>query len=199
MVRNPSNYPRRDINRHICVDLLKRVPLFKNMNERLLDDICQRLKPRFYTDNSYLIREGDPVNEMLFIVRGCLDSETTDGLFNSGFLKEGDFCGAELLIWAVDPESGVNHPSSTRTLKAARDVEAFALPAEELKFVVLHFRHWRTWAASFIQAAWRRYSMRKNKVASIRQIIAFRTIIQDMKIAKELLKLQKPREPYSRR
>ncbi|CAH1439553.1 unnamed protein product [Lactuca virosa] len=122
MVRNLPNYPRRDINRHICVDLLKRVPLFKNMNERLLDDICQRLKPRLYTHNSYLIREGDPVNEMLFIIRGCLDSETTDGLFNSGFLKEGDFCGAELLIWAVDPESGANHPSSTRTLKAMADL-----------------------------------------------------------------------------
>lgn len=169
------------------------------MNERLIDDICQRLIPRLYAGNSYIIRKGDRVKEMLFIIHGRLESATTDNFFNSGFLEEGDFCGDELLIWVVDPESGVSLPSSTRTLKASGYVEAFALPVEELKFVVLHFRHWRTWAASFIQAAWRRYSMRKNKVASIRQIIAFRTIIQDMKIAKELLKLQKPREPYSRR
>uniref|UniRef100_A0A6M2EDS3 Cyclic nucleotide-binding domain-containing protein n=1 Tax=Populus davidiana TaxID=266767 RepID=A0A6M2EDS3_9ROSI len=173
---------RRDIKRHLCLALVRRVPLFDNMDERLLDAICERLKPCLFTESTYIVREGDPVDEMLFIIRGRLESVTTDGgrsgFFNRSLLKEGDFCGEELLTWALDPKSGVNLPSSTRTVKALREVEAFALIAEELKFVASQFRRlhsrqvqhtfrfysqqWRTWAACFIQAAWRRYSKRKS-------------------------------------
>ncbi|CAD5312854.1 unnamed protein product [Arabidopsis thaliana] len=179
---------RRDIKRHLCLNLVRRVPLFANMDERLLDAICERLKPSLYTESTYIVREGDPVNEMMFIIRGRLESVTTDGgrsgFFNRGLLKEGDFCGEELLTWALDPKAGSNLPSSTRTVKALTEVEAFALEAEELKFVASQFRRlhsrqvqqtfrfysqqWRTWASCFIQAAWRRYSRRKN--AELRRI-----------------------------
>ncbi|KAL1221019.1 putative cyclic nucleotide-gated ion channel 7 [Cardamine amara subsp. amara] len=152
------------------------------MDERLLDAICERLKPNLYTESTYIVSEGDPVNEMMFIIRGRLESVTTDGgrsgFFNRGLLKEEDFCGEELLTWALDPKAGSNLHSFTRTVKALTEVEAFALEAEELKFVASHFRRlhsrqvqqtfrfysqqWRTWASCFIQAAWRRYSRRKN-------------------------------------
>ncbi|XP_074270931.1 putative cyclic nucleotide-gated ion channel 5 [Silene latifolia] len=172
---------RRDIKRHLCLALVRRVPLFENMDERLLDAICERLKPSLYTENTYILREGDPVDEMLFIIRGHLESETTDGgrsgFLNRSSLKEGAFCGDELLTWALDPRSGSNLPSSTRTVRALTEVEAFALEAEELKYVASQFRRlhsrqvqhtfrfysqqWRTWAARFIQAAWRRHLKRK--------------------------------------
>ncbi|XWS20537.1 hypothetical protein CRYUN_Cryun31cG0109900 [Craigia yunnanensis] len=135
---------RRDIKRHLCLNLVRRVPLFANMDERLLDAICERLKPSLYTEHTYIVREGDPVNEMLFIIRGRLESVTTDGgrsgFFNRGLLKEGDFCGEELLTWALDPKAGSNLPSSTRTVKALNEVDAFALEAEELKFVSSQYR-----------------------------------------------------------
>lgn len=151
------------------------------MDERLLDAICERLKPSLYTEQTYIVREGDPVDEMLFIIRGRLESVTTDGgrsgFFNRGLLKEGDFCGEELLTWALDPKASSSLPSSTRTVNTLTEVEAFALEAEELKFVASQFRRlhsrqvqhtfrfysqqWRTWAAIFIQAAWRRHARRK--------------------------------------
>ncbi|KAL1127968.1 hypothetical protein V6Z11_A13G215300 [Gossypium hirsutum] len=172
---------RRDIKRHLCLALVRRVPLFESMDERLLDAICERLKPCLFTESTYIVREGDPVDEMLFIIRGRLESVTTDGgrsgFFNRSLLKEGDFCGEELLTWALDPKTGASLPTSTRTVMALTEVEAFALIAEELKFVAGQFRRlhsrqvqhtfrfhsqqWRTWAACFIQAAWRRYSKRK--------------------------------------
>ncbi|KAJ6934319.1 cyclic nucleotide-gated ion channel 7 [Populus alba x Populus x berolinensis] len=201
---------KRDIKRHLCLNLVRRVsmvlffsviplvcffpiffvslnmvvmqvPLFANMDETLLDAICERLKPSLYTEETYIVREGDPVDEMLFIIRGRLESVTTDGgrsgFFNRGVLKEGDFCGEELLTWALDPKSLGNLPLSTRTVRALTEVEAFALEAEELKFVASQFRRlhsrqlqhtfrfysqqWRTWASCFIQAAWRRYSRRR--------------------------------------
>lgn len=157
------------------------------MDERLLDAICERLKPCLFTENTFIVREGDPVDEMLFIIRGRLESVTTDGgrsgFFNRSFLKEADFCGEELLTWALDPKSGSNLPTSTRTVKALTEVETFALTADELKFVASQFRRlhsrqvqhtfrfysqqWRTWAACFIQAAWRRYC--KKKIMKLRQ------------------------------
>lgn len=181
LVQNLPKDLRRDIKRHLCLALVRRVPLFKSMDDKLLDAICMRLKPCLFTESTYLVREGDPVDEMLFIIRGRLESVTTDGgrsgFFNRSLLKEGEFCGEELLTWALDPKSGVNLPSSTRTVKALTEVEAFALTSEELKFVASQFRRlhsrqvqhtfrfyshqWRTWAACFIQAAWRRYCKRK--------------------------------------
>lgn len=147
----------------------------------MLDAICERLKPALCTEGTYLVREGDPVNEMMFIIRGHLDSYTTNGgragFFNSCPIGPGDFCGEELLTWALDPRPSVILPSSTRTVKAVSEVEAFALIAEDLKFVASQFRRlhskqlrhkfkfyshqWRTWAACFIQAAWRRHKKRK--------------------------------------
>ncbi|GFP95214.1 probable cyclic nucleotide-gated ion channel 17 [Phtheirospermum japonicum] len=161
----------RDIQRHLCLDLVR----------RLLDAICERLVSSLSTEGTYIVREGDPIAEMLFIIRGRLESSTTNGgrtgFFNSITLRPGDFCGEELLAWALLPKSAVNLPSSTRTVRALVEVEAFALRAEDLKFVATQFRrlhskklqhtfrfyshHWRTWAACFIQAAWRRYKRRK--------------------------------------
>ncbi|KAJ8649507.1 hypothetical protein MRB53_002530 [Persea americana] len=172
---------RRDIKRHLCLALLMRVPMFEKMDEQLLDAMCDRLKPALYTEDSYIVREGDPVDEMLFIMRGRLESVTTNGgrtgFFNSDFLKGGDFCGEELLTWALDPHSSSNLPTSTRTVRALSEVEGFALDADDLKFVASQFRRlhskqlrhtfrfysqqWRTWAACFIQAAWRRYCKKK--------------------------------------
>ncbi|XP_022731724.1 cyclic nucleotide-gated ion channel 17-like isoform X2 [Durio zibethinus] len=171
---------RRDIQRHLCLDLVRRVPFFSQMDDQLLDAICERLVSSLSTEGTYLVREGDPVTEMLFIVRGRLDSSTTNGgrtgFFNSIVLRPGDFCGEELLAWALLPKSTMNLPSSTRTVRALVEVEAFALHAEDLKFVANQFRrlhskklqhtfrfyshHWRTWAACFIQAAWHRYKRR---------------------------------------
>ncbi|XP_022757541.1 putative cyclic nucleotide-gated ion channel 13 [Durio zibethinus] len=186
-----SNLPkdlRRDIKRHLCLDLLKRVPMFEKMDEQLLDAMCDRLKPALYTDKSYIVREGDPVEEMLFIIRGIQISTTTNGgrtgFFNAVILKAGDFCGDDLLTWALDPQSSSNLPISTRTVQAQTEVEAFALMADDLKFVASQFRRlhskqfqhtfkyysvqWQTWAASFIQAAWRRHCKRK-LVKSLRE------------------------------
>ncbi|KAJ8747905.1 hypothetical protein K2173_012795 [Erythroxylum novogranatense] len=181
LVHNLPKDLRRDIKRHLCLALLMRVPMFEKMDEQLLDAMCDRLKPALYTEESYVVREGDPVDEMLFIMRGKLLTTTTNGgrtgFFNSEYLKAGDFCGEELLTWALDPHSSSNLPISTRTVQTLSEVEAFALMADDLKFVASQFRRlhskqlrhtfrfysqqWRTWAACFIQAAWRRYSKKK--------------------------------------
>nr|CAB3469568.1 unnamed protein product [Digitaria exilis] len=205
------------------------VPLFSQMDDQLLDAICERLVSSLSTERTYIVREGDPVTEMLFIIRGKLESSTTDGgrsgFFNSITLKPGDFCGEELLEWALVPKSTVNLPSSTRTVKAILEVEAFALRAEDLRFVASQFRrlhsrklqhtfryyshHWRTWAACFIQHAWRRHKRRKmakdlrmrESFSSMRSYEGYASpeqnlgLIRGVSIIKELPKFRKPSEP----
>lgn len=151
------------------------------MDDQLLDAICERLVSSLSTPGSYIVREGDPVNEMVFIIRGQMESSTTNGgrsgFFNSITLRPGDFCGEELLTWALVPNSSLNLPSSTRTVKTLTEVEAFALRAEDLKFVAMQFKRlhsmklqhafryyshqWRTWGACYLQTAWRRYKKKK--------------------------------------
>ncbi|XP_043703377.1 cyclic nucleotide-gated ion channel 18-like [Telopea speciosissima] len=172
---------RREIQRHLCLALVRRVPFFSQMDDQLLDAICEHLVSSLSTQDNYIVREGDPVNEMLFIIRGQLESSTTNGgrsgFFNSITLRPGDFCGEELLTWALMRNPSLNLPSSTRTVRALSEVEAFALRAEDLKFVANQFKRlhskklqhafryyshqWRTWGACFIQAAWRRNKKRK--------------------------------------
>ncbi|XP_024978579.1 cyclic nucleotide-gated ion channel 18-like [Cynara cardunculus var. scolymus] len=171
---------RREIQRHLCLNLVRRVPFFSQMDDNLLDAICERLVSSLSTQGTYIVREDDPVSEMLFIIRGQLESSTTDGgrsgFFNSITLRPGDFCGEELLTWALLPNP-TNYPSSTRSVRTLTEVEGFALQAEDLKFVANQFKYlhskklqhafryyshqWRTWGACFLQAAWRKYKRRK--------------------------------------
>ncbi|XP_058187709.1 receptor-like protein kinase FERONIA [Rhododendron vialii] len=180
--RLPSDL-RRDIQRHVRLDLVRRVPFFSEMDDQLLDAIWKRLVSSLSTEGTYIVREGDPVTKMVFIIRGSLESSTTNrdrfGFFDSVILRAGDFCGEELLAWALLPKSTTNLPSSTRTVRALVEVEAFALRAEDLshltsffhQFGCLHSKklqhtlryyspNWRTWAARVVQAAWRRYKWR---------------------------------------
>ncbi|PRQ58437.1 putative potassium channel, voltage-dependent, EAG/ELK/ERG [Rosa chinensis] len=81
LVRNLPKDLRKDIKRHLCLALVRRVPMFENMDERLMDALCDHLKPVLFTDNSFIIREGDPVDEMLFVMRGNLATMTTNASY----------------------------------------------------------------------------------------------------------------------
>ncbi|KAL8459420.1 hypothetical protein ACS0TY_036781 [Phlomoides rotata] len=200
---------RREIQKHLCLDLVRRVPFFSKMDNILLDAICQRLVSSLNTKGTYIVREGDPVNEMFFIIRGQVESSTTDGgrlgFFNSITLKPGDFCGEELLTWALMSTSNQNRPASTRTVKCVTEVEAFALRADDLKFFASQFKRlhskklqhsfryyshqWRTWGACILQAAFRRHRRRRLAEELSRQeesMLFYMREKQDSKFAKKL-------------
>ncbi|GKA89779.1 cyclic nucleotide-gated ion channel 1 [Tanacetum coccineum] len=134
---------RRYIKRHLSVTAKKgqfcSVTMFEKMDDQLMDAMCDFLKPVLYTENSYIVRDGDLVKEMLFVMRGKLLTVTTIGLrtgfFNSDHKMACNFCGEELLTWALDPHTSSNLPISTRTVQALEEVAAFALMADDLKFV----------------------------------------------------------------
>ncbi|XP_074374193.1 calcium-dependent protein kinase 13-like [Apium graveolens] len=64
-------------------------PMCASMDEQLLDAMCDRLKPVLYTEKSYIVREADPVDEMLFVMRGKILMMTTNGFQYSKDIRVG--------------------------------------------------------------------------------------------------------------
>lgn len=171
---------RRDIKYHLCLDLVRQVPLFQHMDELVLENICDRVKSLIFPKGEIITREGDPVQRMIFVVRGHLQSSQVlrDGIKSFCMLGPGNFSGDELLSWCLRRPFIERLPPSSSTLVTLETTEAFGLEASDVKYVTQHFRYtfvnekvrrsaryyspgWRTWAAVAIQLAWRRYKHRK--------------------------------------
>ncbi|XP_045801426.1 cyclic nucleotide-gated ion channel 4-like [Trifolium pratense] len=179
LIKNLPEGLRRDIKYHLCLGLVRQVPLFQHMDELVLENICDRVKSLVFTKGETLTREGDPVQRMLFVVRGHLQSTQVlrDGVKSCCMLGPGNFSGDELLSWCLRRPFIPRLPTSSSTLVTLETTEVFGLEAEDVKYVTQHFRYtftkenvrrsvryyspgWRTWAAVAIQLAWRRYRHR---------------------------------------
>ncbi|KAJ0255482.1 Ion transport domain-containing protein [Hirschfeldia incana] len=163
---------RLETKRHLYMKLLMRVEwLYSVGDDWLLDELCDRVKPVFYSAKSFIVREGDPVKEMLFVTRGELEMGTT--------CEQCALWAGDLLFFVLDPQIH-SLPILKRTVKAATDIEGFTLSADDLEFAASHlkrfhgaklehikheFRHSsvssRSWAACYIQEAWRAHCRRK--------------------------------------
>ncbi|KAL0310217.1 UNVERIFIED_CONTAM: Cyclic nucleotide-gated ion channel 2 [Sesamum calycinum] len=176
---------RRDIKRFLCLDLIKKVPLFHSLDDLILDNICDRLKPLVFSKDEKIIREGDPVPRIIFIMRGSVKSSQnlSRGIVATSILKPGGFFGDELLSWCLRRPFIDRLPASSATFTCIESTEAFALYANDLRYITDHFRYkfanerlrrtaryyssnWRTWAAVNIQLAWRRYILRTRRAVS---------------------------------
>ncbi|GAQ78048.1 cyclic nucleotide-regulated ion channel family protein [Klebsormidium nitens] len=176
MTRDLPEGLRRDIKRYLCLDLVRKIPLFSYTDPLLLDILCERLRPVLFTRGLVLMRDGEPVRRLLLLVRGRLRNvHTFGGRPSVALLGPGDFTGEELLTWGLSRTADRNRlPLSTASLDCVDTVEAFALEADDLMYVTSHFQqrlqskklrhtirhyspHWRTWAAVTIQLTWRRY------------------------------------------
>lgn len=176
MISNLPQGLRRDIKYHLCLDLVRQVPLFQHMDELVLENICDRVKSLVFPKGETITREGDPVQRMIFIVRGHLQSSQLlrEGLQSCCMLGPGNFAGDELLSWCLRRPFVERLPPSSSTLTTLETTEAFGLEAADVKYVTQHFRYtfvnervrrsaryyspaWRTWAAVAIQLAWRQH------------------------------------------
>ncbi|CAN1322543.1 Cyclic nucleotide-gated ion channel 2 [Linum perenne] len=174
---------RRDIKRSLCLELIKKVPLFHNLDDLILDNICDRVRPVVFSKDEKIIREGDPVKKMVFLVRGRIKSSQnlSKGMVATNVIEDGGFLGDELLSWCLRRPFNERLPASSATFVCVEPTEAFGLDANHLKYITDHFRYkfanerlkrtaryyssnWRTWAAVNLQFAWRRYKRRTRGV-----------------------------------
>ncbi|CAN6935260.1 unnamed protein product, partial [Brassica oleracea] len=129
----------------------------------LLNEMYDRVKPVFYWEKSHILGIGDPVKEMLIVMRGELESMTESCETSSysdlqiRLMKGADVWG-KLLFWALDPRTSPSLPISNRNVMTLTYVSGFTLSADDLK---CHSKSWRSWAAFYIQAAWKAHCRRK--------------------------------------
>ncbi|XP_062212470.1 cyclic nucleotide-gated ion channel 2-like [Phragmites australis] len=185
MIKDLPEGLRRDIKRYLCLELVKQVPLFHGMDDLILDNICDRLRPLVFSSGEKVIREGDPVQRMVFILQGKLRSTQplTKGVVATCMLGAGSFLGDELLSWCLRRPFVDRLPASSATFECVEAAQAFCLDSPDLRFITEHFRYkfgneklkrtaryyssnWRTWAAVNIQLAWRRYRARTTDVTA---------------------------------
>ncbi|KAL4614160.1 hypothetical protein ACB092_07G034100 [Castanea dentata] len=134
-----------DVKCHICLNLLKNLNIIKKndltKHQQLLLNICGLLKPVFYNEQSYIVKEGDPIDAVFLITYGiawAYPSSNNDEGKHAERLEKGHFFGEELLelLWnpsSVDVYNLSKLPVSSKTLKTHTKVEAFALMANDLK------------------------------------------------------------------
>ncbi|XP_062223210.1 cyclic nucleotide-gated ion channel 4-like [Phragmites australis] len=207
IIRDLPEGLRRDIKYHLCLDLVRQVPLFQHMDDLVLENICDRVKSLIFPKGEVIVREGDPVQRMLFIVRGHLQSSQVlrNGAMSCCMLGPGNFSGDELLSWCLRRPFLERLPASSSTLAILESTEAFGLDAADVKYVTQHFRYtftkekvrrsaryyspgWRTWAAVAVQLAWRRYKHRKT-LASLSFIRPRRPLSRCSSLGEEKLRL----------
>ncbi|KAJ6359260.1 hypothetical protein OIU76_000894 [Salix suchowensis] len=170
---------QRDIRRHLF-EHVKKVSIFNFMDDHVLDAVREKLKQKIYSRGSEIFHVGGPVEKMVFIVRGKLETIGHDGTVVA--LCEGNVCGEELLTWFLEHSSVSKDGSriktsghyliSSRTVRCLTNVEAFSLSAADLEEVASVFaRHlrdplvqgairnrspyWRARAATRVKVAWR--------------------------------------------
>ncbi|KAL6132199.1 hypothetical protein ACLB2K_070570 [Fragaria x ananassa] len=131
------------IRRYLSLATLKKVPMLQTMGVRMLKAICEHLKPVDYPEDSCIIREGEQLQQMIFITHGTVQTYKTNGKggkIGSKFLEKGDYYGAEeLLKWASNFSGHLDLPISTRMVKPVTKVEAFSLSKDDLKSVAIKY------------------------------------------------------------
>ncbi|VVB05569.1 unnamed protein product [Arabis nemorensis] len=174
---------RRDIKRQLFL-FLKEVRIFSLMDECILDSIRERLRQKTYIRGSTVLHRRGLVEQIIFIVRGAMESIGEDGYVLP--LSEGE----ELLTWclerpAVNPDgTKIRMLSkgflSTRTVRCVTNVEAFSLSVADLEDVTSLFSrflsshrvqgairyespHCRLRVARHIQVVWRYRKKRLQK------------------------------------
>ncbi|XP_021819171.1 uncharacterized protein LOC110761094 isoform X3 [Prunus avium] len=112
------------------VTILKKVPLLKDMDEGVLREISEKLKPKKYNPGEIIINKDETLQMMLFIVDGHVTIEKIDGS-RPEHLGAGKFYGEELLVSPSWTSSGDAKPIN-EYVRAIDDVQALVLSATDM-------------------------------------------------------------------
>ncbi|XP_048446506.1 uncharacterized protein LOC125480148 isoform X2 [Pyrus x bretschneideri] len=113
---------------------LKRMPVFQNMEESVLKQICSHLRPMKYFDGENIIARGDPI-QVLFIVAGYISDQS----FNQK--GPGEFYGEELLDWPFSISFPRRVPTVAESPYAVSEcIEVLVLTAVNMERVATKFR-----------------------------------------------------------
>ncbi|KAA0025162.1 cyclic nucleotide-gated ion channel 1-like isoform X3 [Cucumis melo var. makuwa] len=120
-----------EIKKELCWDILKGVPMLKEFEEEKLKKMMKDMKPMVFGEQSYIIREGEPIEQMLLFTKGMglTFSKSTGTRTTINTFGKCDLFGEQLLDWAAGNLPTFEIPLSKCTLKTQTQMEAFSLKA----------------------------------------------------------------------
>lgn len=101
MGRLPSAI-RSDLVMHMFGSVLRRVPLFQDLNDTVLADVCLELKAYHAAQGEAFTVEGEPADEMFIIRSGMIRLTVQGHELRSSPMKGGDFFGVICLAGLSD-------------------------------------------------------------------------------------------------
>ncbi|XP_044469058.1 cyclic nucleotide-gated ion channel 1-like [Mangifera indica] len=164
---------QEDVLRELCLEMLKKVYVFKRFDEQILKEICDHLKPVLYAKGHCIVRKDERIKAMFFIIGGTVLFTVTarDSYFGAEEYRDGEFWGEEIAISCLHPQWNWE-PMSNGKVRAATEVQAFALELDDLnkalekikKLPNLYSLQWKTKNARIIQISWHRYKKKKKEL-----------------------------------
>ncbi|KAL6126547.1 hypothetical protein ACLB2K_074594 [Fragaria x ananassa] len=120
--------------------VLKRVPKLKTMAEEVLEAISRQLQFRQSDDIEQIIEPGNPVDRMLFVLRGNLRLYSYDGDYVPR--EEERFFGEELIDWLARSSDGTRPLSKYHKVTTAicKQTQLLVLMADDLESVVSDYK-----------------------------------------------------------
>ena len=79
-------------------ELIEQVPFLQGASDKLIRDLCLKLKPLVFTPGDYIVVAGEVGNEMYFVSHGAVDVIAPDGKTILTTLKSGSFFGEIALL-----------------------------------------------------------------------------------------------------
>ncbi|XP_044468924.1 cyclic nucleotide-gated ion channel 1-like [Mangifera indica] len=125
---------QEDVLRELCLEKIKKVHVFKRLDEQILKEMCGHLKSVFYAEGYCIARKDERIKAMLFIIHGTVQSTMTekDSSPVAQEYSDGEYWGEEIAISCLHPYLNWE-PISNGNVRAATNVQAFALELGDLK------------------------------------------------------------------
>ena len=113
--------------------------MLKEFEEEKLEEVMKDMKPMVFAEYSYIIREGERVEQMLLFTKGMglKFSKSTGARTTISTFGKGDLFGEQLLIWAVENLHVSEIPLFECTLKTQTQMEAFTLKAIDPQYHII--------------------------------------------------------------
>ncbi|XP_063160866.1 cyclic nucleotide-gated cation channel alpha-4 [Candoia aspera] len=127
---------RAEVAISVHLPTLRKVQIFQNCEQSLLEELVLKLKPQVYSPGEYVCRKGDVGREMYFIREGQLAVVADDGVTQYAVLGEGLYFGEISIISIKGNKSGNRR---TANIKSIGYSDLFRLSKEDLKEVLAEF------------------------------------------------------------
>ena len=118
---------RTEISLFLHRELIQKVPIFQGSSELMLNDIVLQRRPAVFTPGDYIVRRGEPANEMFFISNGTVNVIGDDPDVIYATVTEGGFFG-EMALLRQEPR--------TASVRAHDYCELYVLSKENFDVVL---------------------------------------------------------------